>query len=132
MHDGALPYATFLIGAAWEELMKDRYCVDTGGPSWPDWWKGFRDHKTKMALAERYWPELPTDQAATLRDLRERSLYVEVKQDGDPLTPRGLVEPGGLRRDFLQGLSRWISGECLATLQRLAEPHGLSLPAIGK
>jgi AbiV family abortive infection protein len=50
VNNGALPYAQFLLGSAWEEVLKARYCVDEGG-TWKKWWDGFRDHKTKLDLA---------------------------------------------------------------------------------
>ena len=51
---GAIPYAQFLAGSAWEEILKARYCIEEGG-TWKTWWDGFYDHKTKLNLARRYW-----------------------------------------------------------------------------
>jgi hypothetical protein len=131
VHDGALPYAQFLVGSAWEEVLKARYCIDEGG-TWKTWWDGFRSHKTKLDLARRYWPNLPEDSTRQLLSLRERCLYVEVKADGDPLTPHGLVDPGGLKADFLLGWSRWIKSEGRATLERLVPPLKFTLPSISR
>ena len=132
MTEGALPYALFLVGSAFEELMKCRYCLDQAAPDWPTWWRGFRNHETKVELARQYWPDLRPDATSHLLELRERCLYVEVKQDGDPLTPRGLVDPGDLRADFVRGWSLWIHGEGRATLERLVPPIRFTLPAIGE
>jgi AbiV family abortive infection protein len=32
-HDGALPYAQFLIGCAFEEVLKARFCIEEPAPS---------------------------------------------------------------------------------------------------
>jgi len=125
----AIPYAQFLAGSAWEEILKARYCIEEGG-TWKTWWDGFYDHKTKLNLARRYWPDLPQDATRTLLDLRERCLYVDVKADGDPQTPKGLVDPGGLTGDFIRGWNRWIQEEGRNTLERLVPPSNLNLPAI--
>jgi len=131
VHHGALPYAQFLVGAAYEEVLKATYCIDEGAPTWKAWWHGFRSHKTKLDLAGRYWADLPPDSTRRLLDLRERCLYVEVKADGEPLTPRGLVDPGGLDANFILGWSRWIKSEGRATLERLVPPLKFTLPSIG-
>jgi len=62
-------------------------------------------HETKLwDEARRLAPDLPEDMARTLLQLREKSLYVDVGPTGDPLTPRGLMDPGGLDR---AALLRW-------------------------
>jgi hypothetical protein len=56
-------------------------------------------HETKLwDEARRLAPDLPEDMARTLLQLREKSLYVDVGPTGDPLTPRGLMDPGELDR----------------------------------
>jgi AbiV family abortive infection protein len=100
-HDGALPYAQFLIGCAFEEVLKARYCIEEPAKNWREWWRGFRSHEAKLDMAVRYEPDVPPDAVKWLLELRERCLYVEAKADGDPLTPQGLVDPGGLSIDSL-------------------------------
>jgi AbiV len=80
---GAIPYAQFLAGSAWEEILKARYCIEGGG-TWKRWWDGFYDHKAKLNLARPYWPDrslLGLDLARTRRTRGRRA-------DGRTL-PRG-------------------------------------------
>ena len=79
---GELPSALFRVGSAREEVLKARDCIEEGAPSWDAWWRGYRDHRTKLDVARRYWPELNEESTRALRDLRERCLYVEVKATG--------------------------------------------------
>jgi hypothetical protein len=55
----------------------------------------------------------------TLATLRERCLYAAVKANGDPLTPRGLVDPGGLDSRVLLGWAAWIGDAGKRTTQEL-------------
>jgi hypothetical protein len=130
LHEGALPYGQFLIACAYEEVLKARFCLDESASSWKEWWKGFRTHATKLDLALRYEPDLPPNAVKTLLELRERCLYVEVKADGDPLTPQGLVDPGGLSIDWLLKWDGLIRRDALVIAKRLANAAALSLPPI--
>jgi hypothetical protein len=55
----------------------------------------------------------------TLTTLRERCLYADVKENGDPLTPRGLIDPGGLEGAVLLGWAAWIRDEGVKTVGEL-------------
>jgi AbiV family abortive infection protein len=102
-----LPRAVFLSLLAFEELLKSRYCEMTLTDDWPAFWKGFRDHKTKLENASTYLgEEVPQEAVAALIEMRERTLYVEVHHDGRTLTPRGLVDPGGLNPEFIRS---WVT-----------------------
>lgn len=117
---GSVPSAGFLIITAFEELMKARRCLEDEAGSSEKWWSGFYDHKTKLNKAREYFPELPQGYAAKFMQLRERFIYVDVKDDGDPLTPSGLVDPGGLTADFVLGFAAWVRQASLETLKEVA------------
>lgn len=101
----ALTRSAFVLLAAFEEALKARYVLREPSGNWKEWWAGFRSHEAKLwGEAKRLAPEVPEAMARTLVDLREKSLFVDIGPTGDPLTPRGLLDPGGLDRD---ALLRW-------------------------
>jgi hypothetical protein len=50
---------------------------------------------------------------------RERCLYVEVSHPGNPQTPRGLVDPGGLDASSIEVWTHWADAQILRLLDRL-------------
>ena len=50
LHDGGFPFAQFLIGAAWEEVLEAQYCIGEGASSWDVWWVGSRRHDARTDM----------------------------------------------------------------------------------
>lgn len=130
LNSNALARGTFLLIVSLEEMCKARYCLHAEAESWSKWWDGFRDHKTKMAEIVRYAPDVPKDQLGQLLTLRERCLYADVSPAGDPLTPRGIVDPGGLDRDMMLGFSKWVEDAIGRTLEELKPPRNFTPPTV--
>jgi hypothetical protein len=116
---GATTRAAFVLLASLEEMLRARYCLRQPTGTWREWWTVFRNHEAKFEEARRLSPELPEDMARTLLDLRVRSLYVDTDSSGDPLTRRGLVDPGGLDPNVLAGWSNWVQSEIGRTLSEM-------------
>jgi AbiV family abortive infection protein len=97
-----LQRSAFLFEACLEEALKGYLCLtrepkDDDG--WKDFWETFRDHKLKLRLLKEIEPRtdaVPDAGVRILRTWRERTVYVDVSETGDPWTPMGLVDPGGL------------------------------------
>ncbi len=121
---GRLQRAAFLLYSSVEEVLKAHLCLREDPEDWTEFWRTFRDHDRKLALLKEVDPAQPanTDELiAVLTHWRERCLYVEVSHPGNPLTPRGLVDPGGLDADGLAPFPRWIDQESRRLIGRLKE-----------
>ena len=114
-----LPSGTFILLVGLEEMLKARYTLYEAKESWEAWWFGFRDHKTKLGLLKSYAPDAPDDFVHVFKQLRERTLYVEASEAGDPLTPRGLIDPGELEAGKVLGWRLWVWEQCRVTLSEL-------------
>jgi AbiV family abortive infection protein len=119
--------SAFLILAALEETMKAYLCL-TRSPSddveWKRFWETFRDHRRKLALlkeVEEGSSEAHDAGNKTLRTLRERGLYVEVGEDGNPRTPMGLVEPGEMGPQTVEFLRAAIETRLRSERDRLRD-----------
>ncbi len=128
---GRLQRAAFAVEACLEELLKAYLCLTRDPNTDDDWdrfWEIFRDHHRKLALLKELEPErTPEEHDAgnrTLRTFRERRLYVDVKDDGDPMTPMGLVDPGEISRESVDRLLAATEYALARELDRLkdAEP----------
>jgi hypothetical protein len=104
---------------------------------WRDFWETFRNHKLKLRLLKEI--ELGTDAEhdagiRTLRTWRERTVHVDVSEAGDPWTPMGLVDPGGLTAEavavFEEPITR-ILGERVKRLKHLEPSMRGSVPPAG-
>jgi hypothetical protein len=120
-----------MVEACLEEVLKAYLCL-TRDPrtdeEWDRFWETFRDHRRKLALLKELEPDAPAakhdEGNRALRTFRERTLYVDVNNEGDPLTPMGLVDPGELGPE---GVDLWLSATNAALGQgldrlRKAEP----------
>ena len=56
-----------------------------------------------------------------LKHWRERCLYVEVSHQGNPLTPRGLIDPGGLNAESIATFTQWTDQQIPLFIARLEE-----------
>ena len=108
---GRLERAAFVVQASLEEVLKAYLCL-TRDPKtddeWDRFWETFRDHRLKLALLKEIHPGSPDEHDAgnrMLRTFRERTLYVDVSEWGNPMTPLGLVDPGELSRE---SVARWV------------------------
>lgn len=118
-----LQRAGFVIEACLEEVLKAYLCL-TRDPNtdeeWDRFWETFRDHRRKLALLKELEPDAAPEKHdqgnRELRTFRERTLYVDVKDDGDPLTPMGLVDPGELSRE---GVDMWLAATNTALSREL-------------
>ena len=102
LRSGRLQRSAFLFEACLEEALKG-YLSLTRQPKdddgWKDFWETFRDHKLKLRLLREIESRTDAEHEAGVRILRtwrERTVYVDVSEAGDPWTPMGLVDPGGL------------------------------------
>jgi len=125
LHDAdRMQRAAYLLYACMEELLKAHLCLTDGPADWGDFWATFRDHPRKLALIAEVDPGQPERTAEFVKVLtywRERCLYVEVSQRGDPLTPRGLVNPGGLDDASIAIFMRWTDEQIPRFIARLQE-----------
>jgi AbiV family abortive infection protein len=120
--------APFVVQAALEEVLKAYLCL-TREPKtdedWGDFWKTFRDHRRKLALLKELEPDRTTEEHdegnRTLRTFRERTLYVDVSPWGNPMTPKGLLDPGELNRESIARWDRVIQSAVTRELARLEE-----------
>jgi AbiV family abortive infection protein len=127
LHAGRLQRSAFLFEACLEETLKGHLCL-TREPAdedgWREFWEAFRDHKLKLRLLKEIEPGSDAEHDAgnrTLRTWRERTVYVDVSEAGDPWTPMGLAEPGGLSAHGIAGFQESITrilGEQLERLKR--------------
>ncbi|MCI0636758.1 MAG: AbiV family abortive infection protein [Actinobacteria bacterium] len=125
LHAGRLQRAAFLFEACLEETLKGYLCL-TREPmddnSWRDFWETFRDHKLKLRLLKEIEPGSDAKHDAgnrTLRTWRERTVYVDVSEAGDPWTPMGLANPGGLSAEKVAGFQGPITRILGEQLERL-------------
>lgn len=107
-----LQRAAFVVHASLEEVLKAYLCL-TRDPKtdeeWDRFWETFRDHRRKLALLKETEAGVPSETHdegnRTLRTFRERTLYVDVSPWGNPMTPKGLLDPGELNRE---SIARWV------------------------
>jgi AbiV family abortive infection protein len=107
-----LQRAAFVVQASLEEVLKAYLCLTRSPETDEDWdrfWKTFRDHRLKLALMKETDPDVSDEGHdegnRMLRTFRERTLYVDVSPWGNPMTPKGLLDPGELNRE---GIARWV------------------------
>ena len=123
---GRFQRAAFVVQASLEEVLKTYLCL-TRDPKtdeeWTDFWKTLRDHRRKLALLKELEPDRATEEHdegnRTLRTFRERTLYVDVSPWGNPMTPKGLLDPGHLNRESIAGWDRIIHSAVVRELARL-------------
>jgi len=88
-------------------------------------WRSCLVGRRKLALLKELEPERTSHEHdagnRTLRTFRERTLYVDVKDDGDPLTPMGLVDPGELSPESVDQLLAATSSALARELERLRD-----------
>jgi AbiV family abortive infection protein len=125
LREGRLQRSAFLFEVCLEETLKGYLCL-TRGPTdddgWKDFWETLRDHKLKLRLLKEIEPGNDAEHDAAnriLRTWRERTLYVDVSEGGDPWTPMGLVDPGEMTPDGVAIFDRSISGILGEQLERL-------------
>jgi AbiV family abortive infection protein len=121
---GRLQRAAFLLYACVEELLKGHLCLRGDPDDWTEFWRTFRDHDRKLAQLDEVDPGQPAnvdELIAVLTRWRERCLYVEVSHPGNPLTPRGLVDPGGLDAEGLTPFTQWIDQQIPRFIERLKD-----------
>jgi AbiV family abortive infection protein len=122
---GRLQRSAFLFEASLEETLKAYLCLTrepTDEDEWKDFWETFRDHRLKLGLLKEIGPETDAERDAairTLRTWRERTLYVDVSDAGNPWTPMGLVEPGELSADGVAVFERFVNRLLGEQLERL-------------
>lgn len=126
-HD-RLSSSAFLAVAALEETLKARYCLHQEAASWGKWWSGFRDHRAKLRMAPQLAPQASPEMLEQMVEFRERSLYVEGGHSGQPLTPKGLVDPGGLNREIILAWHPQIKAEQQAALMEIASSAVVLVP----
>jgi AbiV family abortive infection protein len=122
---GRLQRSGFLLWACLEEVLKAHLCL-TRDPrddqEWNRFWKTFRDHPLKLKLLKEIEPESPRrhdEGIRILRTFRERSLYVEVSDDGNPWTPMGLFDLGELRPESIDLWYNAVNALLLQEIKRL-------------
>jgi AbiV family abortive infection protein len=125
---GRLQRSAFLFETCLEETLKGYLCLTyepTDDNAWEDFWETFRDHKLKLRLLKEIEPGTDAEHDVgnrTLRTWRERTVYVDVSQAGDPWTPMGLVDPGELSAEGVAKIEASIArilGEQLERLKSL-------------
>jgi AbiV family abortive infection protein len=124
LDQGRFQRAAFLLYACMEELLKAHLCLRGEPTDWNKFWGTFRDHERKLALLSEIDPGSRGETKEVKRLLthwRERCLYVEASHPGDPLTPRGLVDPGGLNAGTIASFSLWVDERILQFIALLAE-----------
>jgi AbiV family abortive infection protein len=127
---GRLQRSAFLLQACLEEVLKAYLCLTRepkNDQEWDRFWETFRDHRRKLALSKETEPGSSEAHDAgnrALRTLRERNLYVEVSDVGDPLTPMGLVDPGEMSPEGVELLYQAVNTRLGAELNRLREAEG--------
>jgi AbiV family abortive infection protein len=121
---GRLQRSVFLVQACLEEVLKAYLCLTRDPKSdeeWARFWKTFPDHRRKLAPLKEIEPDHPPEEHdagnRALRTFRERTLDVDVKEDGDPKTPMGLVDPGELSRE---SVALWLAATNSALARELA------------
>jgi AbiV family abortive infection protein len=125
LHAGRLQRSAFLFEACLEEALKGHLCLrrkPVDDDSWHDFWETFRDHKLKLGLLKEIEPgsDAKHDEGnRTLRTWRERTVYVDVSATGDPWTPMGLADPGGLSAEKVAGFQGSITRILGEELERL-------------
>lgn len=100
-------------------MLKARYCFRQPSAQWRPWWRGFRDHATKLDEIQGLVPETPPENGRDSDDAA-RAMFVRGRErERRPADASQTHRPREAEGRVLLGWAAWIRDEGLKTVREL-------------